>query len=483
MFASLRSRLWVTYMLVALVVLLLVTTALLVFLARNPLLLRESESQLQLAANSLSRLGPNLRDEGDLMTLIGQADASLESRVMIFNQQGELVADSQADSQPPFASIEFDSGVGNSGPEGPSRGGRQGGNSGPLEEYKDADDQEWIYVRRSLQGEFTLVLARLRPETPLRALVSDQLFEPVVRAGLVALGLSIVFTFLLTRWIERPLRGISEATRNVASGEYPQVHPEGPTEVKNLILAFNSMSRQVQASRQSQEDFLANVSHDLRTPLTSIRGFGQAILDGTAGKGKQLKHAADVIVAEAGRMNRLVEELLDTARLDADLSKLRSEPLSLDTLLESLADRFSMQAREAGVRLDVQFDDLPSIQGDEDRLMQAFSNLTENALKHTPDGGEVLIAAAVRGEEIEVAVADTGAGIPAKDLERIFERFYQVDKARTEGQERGSGLGLSITKQIIEAHSGQIRAESSEGKGSRFVVHLPIPRYSSSANA
>lgn len=476
MFSSLRARLWVTYMFVALVVLVLVTSALLVFLARNPLLLRESESQLQQAANSLSRLGSDLRESEDLNSAIAQAADTLEARVIVFSNDGQLIADSHSETDPVFETLTFDSQGGNF-PQGNSdRGGRQFGGSGQLEEYTDSSGQDWIFVRRNLQGRLTLILAHLRPETPIRALLSDQLFQPVIHAGLVALVLSIIFTFLVTRWIERPLQGISLATENVASGEYSLVKPEGPMEVKQLIQAFNLMSRQVKDSRQSQEDFVANVSHDLRTPLTSIRGFGQAILDGTVEKGKKLKHAAQIIVNESGRMNRLVEELLDSARFDAGTAKLKMEILSLDTLLESLADRFTLQANAADISMEVEFDDLPRISGDEDRLIQAFSNLIENALTHTPKNGQVLIAAQSHDKQVNISVIDSGVGMSKPDLERIFERFYQVDKARTQDQGHGSGLGLSIAKQIIEAHGGQIRAESEEGQGSSFVVHLPIDR-------
>ncbi len=451
-------------MLVVLAVLVIVTSSLLVFLARNPQLVREAESQLQVAASSIGRMSPNMRSSSDLEAAVIDADQALGARVLLFNSQGELVADSQADSQPAFESPSLRQQPANGGPR-------------TLGLLIDENGQEWNYVSRNVQSRFTLVLARMRPSSPLQAILEEDLFQPLVQAGLLALGLSIVFSFLLARWIERPLKGISQATRNVASGAYSQVEPEGPSEVKRLIQAFNAMSKQVQNSRQSQQDFVANVSHDLRTPLTSVRGFGQAILDGTASKGKDLEHAAEVIVAESERMNRLVEELLDVARFDAGTVKLNLERINLASLLDSLADRFSLRAKEAGIQLKVEFGDLPEIQGDEDRLIQAFSNLIENAINHTPQEGWVLISAQDTQGQIKVAVSDTGRGIPAEDIDRIFERFYQVDKARTKEKGSGSGLGLSIVKQIIEAHQGRIWAESVEGKGSRFVVQLPIPQY------
>ena len=170
-------------------------------------------------------------------------------------------------------------------------------------------------------------------------------------------------------------------------------------------------------------------------------------------------------------MDRLVEDLLDAARLDSGTAQFKREKVRLANLLEAVAERFSLAADEKGVELRLDVDELPDINGDEDRLNQVFGNLVENALKHTPKGGVVAIGAESGRAFVEISVSDSGVGIPEEDLPRIFERFYQVDKSRSEGQ--GTGLGLSITRQIVEAHGGRIRAESVEGKGSRFLVRLP----------
>jgi two-component system sensor histidine kinase ResE len=225
-----------------------------------------------------------------------------------------------------------------------------------------------------------------------------------------------------------------------------------------------------------RRDFVANVSHELKTPLTSIQGFAQAILDGTAGDGAAREHAARVIFDESQRLKRLVEELLDLARLDAGQAALSLASVDLTALLADVVDRMQPPAQEKGVRLSAQVGALPALVADGDRLAQVFTNLIDNAIKHTPAGGEVRVAAEAQAEFISVSVEDSGTGIPVADLERIFERFYQVDRSRRSGPERGAGLGLAISREIVVAHGGAISAESRPGLGSRFTLRLPRAR-------
>jgi signal transduction histidine kinase len=172
-------------------------------------------------------------------------------------------------------------------------------------------------------------------------------------------------------------------------------------------------------------------------------------------------------------MRRLVEGLLDLARLDAGQGNLARGPVDLGALLRSVAEGLELRAAEKGIRLRQEVGPLPALAGDGDRLRQVFTNLLDNALKHTAQGGAVTVAAAASDGAVEVVVIDTGPGIPAEDLPRIFERFYQVDKSR-KAAGRGAGLGLAISREIVLAHGGSLRAESVVGLGSKFVVRLPI---------
>jgi len=219
---------------------------------------------------------------------------------------------------------------------------------------------------------------------------------------------------------------------------------------------------------------MANVSHDLRTPLTSIQGFSQAIAEGVASDPEAAQHAALVIHDEAGRLHRMVESLLDIARIEAGQLDMLRHTVQLGDVLRVVAESLSVKAREKGVGLAVDVPGaLPRIAGDGDRLAQVFTNLIDNALRHTPSGGLVTLSAAPdTGGAIVVTVRDTGEGIPPGDLSRVFERFYQVDKSR-QGRRTGTGLGLSIARQIVEAHGGTIDAASTVGQGTTFTVRLP----------
>lgn len=245
-------------------------------------------------------------------------------------------------------------------------------------------------------------------------------------------------------------------------------------EVQELAIAFNEMVTQVQTSQQIQKEFLANVSHELKTPLTSIQGFAQAMLDGTVEDSESRDHAAKVIYEETDRLGRLVEDLLDLARLDAGQIEFDRHPVDLSILLQSIVDRMSLSAAEKSVQLERDLDGLAPMIGDGDRLAQVFTNLLDNAIKHTPEGGTVRLHGETEAGWISIHVDDSGRGIPNEDLSHIFERFYQVDKARRGGKGRGVGLGLAISRQIVEAHGGRLVAQSAIGKGSRFTVQMPI---------
>ncbi|MQC27019.1 MAG: sensor histidine kinase [Chloroflexi bacterium] len=459
MFSSLRARLWLSYMLVGGAVLAAITFALLVFLVRNPRVAREAEINLISAANTIQRQRLNLGGETNLEEIVQSADELLDVRVLILNSQGDLLADSRADSAGALPELRLASGP------------------GPLAEvaeFTDASGQEWLYTHRMLQGRVRLLLATPRPAVPVLAVFTDEFFAPIARAALLALALSLLFSFLVARWIASPLQGISQASRGVAEGQLTEIQPNGPREVQSLARAFNEMSHQVHTSRQSQRDFVANVSHELKTPLTSVQGFAQAILDGTVQGGEGLKQAAQVIFNEAGRMHRMVVELLDLASLDAGTAPLNRVTVDMGQLLREVRARFVPQAELAGVRIVSQIDNLPKVVGDQDRLTQVFNNLVENALKFSPKGGEVNISAQQGNGALLVTVRDSGPGIPAEEVDRIFERFFQVDKARSGGRPRGAGLGLSIAQKIVNAHGGELRVESQPGQGSRFIVRLPL---------
>ncbi len=317
-------------------------------------------------------------------------------------------------------------------------------------------------------------------------------------AGMVALVVSLLAGMVIARSIAGPLQRIAAAAAAVAAGDYEHRLPEsGPPEIKRVAGSFNVMIERVEDSQRAMRDFVSNVSHELKTPLTSIQGFSQAIMEGATQDEAARRRAAGIIHQEAARMARMVEDLLDLARIDSGQIVMAKTPLDLAQILTSTIERLLPQAAQKQIQLVKQWDRLPPLNGDGDRLAQVFTNLLDNAIKHTPAGGRITVAGGVvqglprprqvraglvqpdatttvseRGSFVTISIADTGPGIPPDDLARIFERFYQVDKSRRRGQ--GTGLGLAITKEIVQAHGGYVRAESVEGVGTKFTVLLPI---------
>jgi signal transduction histidine kinase len=484
MFSSLRFRLWLTYVLVVGVMIGIAGTVLVLYLARNPAIDRQELqrlrvlSQFLLQRNQLFSLPLDTIATERLREAIGRADRISGVRVAMFNSSGELLADSRsatAAALPDWRTL--------------ARRVRLA-----VTIFRDSSGRQWIYTMTRTQEGNYLFLAAPRLKVPLWNILREEFLSPFVQGALLALSLSLLLAFWIARWITAPLQRIADAAPSVSTGKFQKIVLQGPGEVQALVKAFNEMGDQVQASQRSQRDFVANVSHDLKTPLTSIQGFAQAILDGTAGDAAALKQAAEVIYTEAERMYRMVQDLLDLARLDSGIARFEQLPIDLGSLLHGVVQKFTPQARQSQIDLqfigeDVAFVKTPlTLVGDRDRLIQVFSNLVDNALKYTPADGQVVVRMRLVESEAEVQVADTGPGISPEDQGRIFERFYQTDKSRSSGSRQGVGLGLAIAREIVQAHGGVISVYNREDaypgkprptlsfqeKGSVFVVKLPL---------
>ncbi|MGQ9756257.1 MAG: two-component system histidine kinase PnpS [Desulfotomaculales bacterium] len=219
-------------------------------------------------------------------------------------------------------------------------------------------------------------------------------------------------------------------------------------------------------------EFVANASHELRTPLTSILGYVETLLDGAVDDPELARRFLGIINDEARRLTKLVDNLLDLARIEEKRTVFRRQPVDIRELVEKAVRMFEPQARAKGVTLAVEMPaGLPVVEGEPDLLGRVVVNLLDNAVKFT-DRGSISVRGRTVENGVELEVEDTGPGIPAESLPRVFERFYRVDKAR--GRETGgTGIGLSIVKHIVEGHGGQVRVESELGKGTRFIVFLP----------
>jgi len=316
--------------------------------------------------------------------------------------------------------------------------------------------------------EMIVVIGRTEPLFPVRA---------VTRSVLLALGVGAVLVVGFATWFSRTearrLADLEAASRALASGDLAaRVPVEGDDEIAEVAAAFNEMADDLAAARRRERDFLMSVGHDLRTPLTSIRGYAEALSHGAVAE-DDLPRVAEVLQRQTDRLGRLVEDLMLLARLEAREFTLRPEPVDLTGHVKGVLEAYRPRIEEAAVRLEVEAEPVGIVEVDPDRVGQVLGNLLDNALRYTPEGGTVSVTVRRRGSEVVLGVADTGPGIDPEDLDRVFERLFVTQRYRPVRPE-GSGLGLAIIKELVEALGGRIEVRSRPGSGTRFDVALPL---------
>lgn len=266
---------------------------------------------------------------------------------------------------------------------------------------------------------------------------------------------------------------IIQALERIARGDFSirleNEHEDGL--FSNLVTSVNKMALELGQMENMRQEFISNVSHEIQSPLTSIRGFALALEDdGLSPEARH--HYLDIIKAESTRLSRLTDDLLKLASLDAEQVKFEPHAYRLDQQLRSLILTCEPQWREKSINMDVSLDEL-TITADEDLLSQVWLNLIHNGIKFTGQGGTIRVSLSQQSGHVQVSIADNGIGISGEDRVHIFERFYKADKSRTRSKE-GSGLGLSIVKRIVELHKGEINVESEVGQGTTFTILLPV---------
>jgi signal transduction histidine kinase len=294
------------------------------------------------------------------------------------------------------------------------------------------------------------------------------------RLGLALIGGILVAGLLgwyLSRRITRPVLALSSATDEISRGHYDIVVPDVPGggEIGHLAQRFREMASRLGEAEQRERNFLMSVSHELRTPLTAIRGHVEALREGIAADPAVRAASLDMIASETTRLERLVGDVLDLAKLEAHRFTLLSEEVDMGRLCEQAYAAFGEEARRRGIDYEKRFEASPTIVSDGDRVLQIISNLLSNAFRWTPDGGKVELELASSNGRVSVAVDDNGPGVPLAERERIFRPFWSRDDS-------GTGLGLAIAHELAAALGGRIKLESETGKGSRFELLLPAAR-------
>jgi signal transduction histidine kinase len=290
--------------------------------------------------------------------------------------------------------------------------------------------------------------------------------------GALASAAALLLARLLARGMTKPLRDMAQAVGKMAQGQYSQrVQTASRDEVGQLTVAFNRMSAQLESVERLRRDLVANVSHELKTPISALRARLENLLDGVESPDPAV---LQVMLQQAERLSRLVDQLLDLSRLESGDIPLEPGALELAPLVRRVSSEIEVARGDhlVDVRADIPAD-LPPVRADSERIHQVLFNLLDNAVRYTPPGGEVVVLAKRVGSRCEVRVEDTGPGIPPEHLPFLFERFYRVDPARSRG-EGGTGIGLAIARSVVEAHGGRIWAESQVGRGSVFAFDLAL---------
>jgi signal transduction histidine kinase len=296
--------------------------------------------------------------------------------------------------------------------------------------------------------------------------------QTIVPVGIVACAVAILLGLFLTWQLTDPLRKLKTAAQGIAGGDLSQrVDIKSRDEIGALGRTFNQMAENLARAEKLRRDMVADVAHELRSPLAVMQGNLEAILDGVY---EPTSENVESIHKQAILLSRLVDDLQELALADAGQLRIEREPVDVAALIERTATEIAPRAAKEGVSIarDVAAD-LPTLSADPQRISQVLSNLLDNALRHSPEGGTVTIRASREEDTVRVDVEDQGPGLKPNELSQVFERFYRGDKARSRAT-GGAGLGLAIVKQLVEAHGGRVWVESTEGHGATFSFTLPV---------
>ncbi|MCK5129338.1 MAG: HAMP domain-containing protein [Clostridiales bacterium] len=299
------------------------------------------------------------------------------------------------------------------------------------------------------------------------------IYRQIGTASIIAVVVSLILVFISSSHITQPLKEMSKMTKEIAKGNLSKrVKIESTDEIGTLAESFNNMAEELAKQEELRTGFVANVSHELRSPLTSIHGFAQGMLDGTI-ESEDNEQYLGIIVSETTRLTKLIKELLDLSQIESGTFPLNKKVYDINEQMRRILIRYIDKIEDKGINVEVNFrQDFCMVCADADRIEQIFVNLIDNAIKFTSEEGTITLWTHVCEGKALVGVNDTGEGIPREDLPFVFERFYKSDKSHT--SKKGTGLGLSIVKNIVEQHGHKITVNSTIGKGTSFAFVLDL---------
>jgi two-component system sensor histidine kinase BaeS len=334
-------------------------------------------------------------------------------------------------------------------------------------------------IRITEEGKVIGFLIPLRSQfegTPRELQFIQRINRLLFYGALIGAVIALILGIVLSRTLTRPIRELTQATHAVSEGDLSQQVPvRSNDELGELAQAFNKMSSELSRSVNARKQMTADIAHELRTPLSLIIGHAEAVHDGVL---PPTRENFEIIREEATRLEHLVNDLRILSLADAGELSIHLQTIEPQRLLQDVASTYQYEAQRKNVKLALEIaSPLPTIEADPGRMTQVLTNILDNALRHTPERGRIVLSAKATnaGDDVELAVQDSGPGLPPEDLERVFDRFYRTDASRQRDSAfpGGSGLGLAIARSIIQAHGGVISAESESGKGLKVIVRLP----------
>lgn len=338
-------------------------------------------------------------------------------------------------------------------------------------------DQKWVmYAYAPITHELHGIIGMVILSTSLSDV--DEMLSTISsmlnRYLLIILLCVAIISFLIAGYITQPIKELTAVIRKMSQGHLDQrVRVKGGGELRELGEAFNIMSEKLENLDRTRNEFVSNASHELKTPLSAIKVLAESLLHMGGDVPDIYKEFLNDINNEIDRLNAIISDLLTLVHIDNKNSTLKKQNLDLAELTQKTVKGLQVLAEKNGITLDMNLEGPLEIIGDEAKLRQVIINLVDNAIKYTPEGGRVMVDTYRGKNEAILKVSDTGIGIPAEDIPRIFDRFFRVDKARSRAT-GGTGLGLSIAHRIILLHNGSIQVDSREGKGTTFYVHFPL---------
>ncbi|MBN2018884.1 MAG: HAMP domain-containing protein [Sedimentisphaerales bacterium] len=415
--------------------------------------------------SSMARVEP-----GDIQPVVKDVSDKLKLRITVMNNQGKVLGDSERDP----TTME---------------------NHGDRVEFKNAIEKgvgmsarlshtlnysmKYVAVRVA-EGDEIVGVVRIAVPLSEVQIELNKLYRAAISGAAAAIFIAVILAYLMARSISSPIRRMKKIAERIAKGDFSEkTLIKGDDELADLAGALNSMSDELQIKIERlrqldrvRSDFVANVSHELKTPLTSILGFVETLEDGAINDRDNAQRFLAIIKKHARRLGSIIDDLLRLSELESGV-KMEIGRVNLKELLDEVVMGFghALSAKRQSITVESEAGDF-SVIGDKDKLEQVFVNLIDNAIKYTKEGGKIKVQLADSQDFVVITVEDNGIGIPKEDIERVFERFYRVDKAHSR-EIGGTGLGLSIAKHMVLAHKGEICIDSELGKGTKVLITIP----------